>query len=262
MLQTVNMGTAAATQTARNIDVPHIGKIEGRITPPLYGVRVAPPPASGCSAGPVRSRPRKPQLHLSLEQVENFWAALGSAIQQGLTPNWTLDIHFDKGGVIDLQNRALPCLQAFLKSARQWIERVDHGQHQTAIIWVMENRGDGEGHGIHAHVLIHVPPTLTKRFHQLKRRWARKAGLKMNVPQVILPKPLPTVKAAAGKLKYMSKDLDPQHWHIFDVAGRVHLDDRGKPSDQPVYFKKCGVSRNIDVTARETYRQQRQAITA
>lgn len=244
------MTEAAAAQIARNIEVLHIGQIESRTSPFPYGVRVAQPPASGRVQASIRGRTRKGRYHLSLEQVENFWAALGSAVQQGLRPNESLDIHFDKGGLIDLHNRALPCLQALLKSARQWIERKGH---RTTYIWVIENRGDGEGHGIHAHVLIHVPEVLRKRFHQLKARWARKAGLKNNA-NVIKRTPLPTLKATAGKLKYMSKDLDPKHWHIFNVAGRVHLDDRNKPSDQPVFFKKCGVSRNIDEDARDNRR--------
>lgn len=244
------MMEAATAQTAQNIGVLHIGQIESRTGPLPIRVNVAQPPASGRVQASIGGRTRKARLHLSLEQVENFWAALGSAVQQDLRPNEALDIHFDKGDLVDLHNRALPCLQAFLKSARQWIERKGH---QTAFIWVIENRGDGEGHGIHAHVLIHVAEVLRKRFHQLKARWARKAGMK-NKADVIKRTVLPTLKNTAGKLKYMSKDLDPQHWHIFNVAGRVHLDDRNKPSDQPVFFKKCGVSRNIDEAARNSHR--------
>lgn len=214
---------------------------------------------SNGSAAPRLPRPRKgwkrtTRLHLTLGQLENNWAAFGHAVALGLSPTDTFDIHFDRGDLPDPHNYARPCLQAFLKSARQWIERKGY---QTAFLWTLENRGDGEGHGIHAHVLFHVPPALATRFHQLKPRWARRAGLDMAVKGVVNREPLPTVKAAKGKLQYMSKDLDPRHWALFqDHGGRVHLDDRQKPSDQPIYGKKCGVSRNIDAKAREAYRAQ------
>lgn len=188
-------------------------------------------------------------VSLTLEQVENNWAALGHAVRLGLTPTDALDIHFDRGDLFDLENRARQSLAEFLKSARQWVERKGG---RTAYIWTLENRGGGDG--IHAHLLIHVPPALATRFHQLKPRWARKAGLNMNNAKVICRQSLATVEAVKGKLKYMSKDLDPRHWPMLqDSSGRVHLDDREKPSDQPIYGKKCGVSRNIDEKARRSF---------
>ena len=79
----------------------------------------------------------------------------------------------------------------------------------------------------------------------------------MAVAGVIERRTMPTIEAAKGKLKYMSKDLDPRYWPLFqDDGGRIHLDDRGKPSDQPIYGKKCGVSRNIDAKARQAFREQ------
>jgi len=221
---------------------------QNAITEHSIGVREAQPWASST---PRQSRQAKARQYLSLDQLENIWAALGHSRRLGVVPNETLDIHFDKGELMDPYRWARPCLRAFLKLARQWIERKGH---QTAIIWVLENRGDGGGHGIHAHVLIHVPPVLATRFHQLKRKWARTAGLNVSVAGVIKRKPLPTLNAVKGKLRYMSKDLDPRHWPMFqDSGGRIHLDDREKPSDQPIYGKKCGVSRNIDAKARRSF---------
>ena len=203
---------------------------------------------------PSQFQVRAARQHLGIDQLENIWAAFGHSIRLGVMPNETLDIHFDRGELMDPYRWAKPCLQAFLKLARQWIERRGH---KTAFIWALENRGDGDGHGIHAHLLIHVPPVLATRFHQLKRKWAKTAGLNVSIAGVIHRKPLPTLEAAKGKLQYMSKDLDPRWWHLFeDCTGRVHLDDRNKPSDQPIYGKKCGVSRNIDAKARSSYRGQ------
>lgn len=228
---------------------------ENAIPEHSIGVMAGPPPSI---LSPSQLPVRTARQHLGIGQLENIWAAFGHSIRLGVRPNETFDIHFDRGELMDPYRWAKPCLQAFLKSARQWIERKGY---QTAYVWVLENRGDGEGHGIHAHVLIYVPEAICTRFHQLKPRWARKAGLNMAIADVIERKTLPTVKAAKGKLKYISKDLDPRWWHLFeDCTGRVHLDDRNKPSDQPIYGKKCGVSRNIDAKARSSY--QGQHITA
>jgi len=215
------------------------------------GVRGEPPRPT---RSPSQLRSSKPKQYLAIDSLENIWAAFGHSIRLGIRPNETLDIHFDRGDLMDPYRWARPCLRAFLKSARQWIERKGY---QTSYVWILENRGDGNGHGIHAHVLIHVPDAISVRFHQLKARWARKAGLDMAVAGVIERRTMPTIEAAKGKLKYMSKDLDPRYWPLFqDDGGRIHLDDRGKPSDQPIYGKKCGVSRNIDAKARQAFREQ------
>jgi hypothetical protein len=80
-------------------------------------------------------------MHLSLGQVENNWAALGHAKRLGLSPNASLDIHFHRGELDDPIRNSGTSLQAFLKSARQWIERKGG---ETAIIWTMENRSGSE----------------------------------------------------------------------------------------------------------------------
>lgn len=205
----------------------------------------APSPARKRQAG------RTERQYLSIEQLENIWAGFGHACRIGLRPNGTFDIHFDKGDLHDPLRHGLPCLKAFLKSARQWIERKGH---QTCCVWTIENRGDGLGHGVHAHIVMHIPPPLKRRFHELRKGWQARAGLNVMRSGVVNYEPLPTFKSAKGKLKYMSKDLDPRWWSLFeDITGRVHLDDRGKPSDQTILGKKCGVSRNIDARARDIY---------
>ncbi len=213
-------------------------------------------------AKPTRQRwSHVPRLHLSLEQVSNNWRALGHAEQLGLRPNASLDIHFHRGGLDDPTRNAGASLKAFLKSARQWIERKGG---QTAIIWAMENRSGVGGNGVHAHVLMHVPAHLLNRWHQLRRRWARKAGLEATKAGVINFTNLPTLETAKGKLRYMSKDLDPAAFAIrvdgiplFEAGGRVHLDQdppHHLPSNAPIYGLKTGVSRNINAKARASYR--------
>jgi hypothetical protein len=202
-----------------------------------------------------------------MKQLMNNWAALGHADQLGLRPNVSLDINFGVGGLFDPDRNASASLRAFLKLARQWIER---GGNQTAYIYALENRYSGVGEtGVHAHVLIHVPDDLRERFHSLKRIWARNREVGMTWKPGLFGKkgkpnrPITTLEGVKGKLRYMSKDLHPAAFPIFESAPRYHvegcppsLDNRNRPSNAPVYGKKTGVSRNIDRTARASYRPQ------
>lgn len=215
--------------------------------------------APALSSKAIRKRwSHVPRLHLSLAQVENNWAALGHAERLGLRPNVSLDIHFHRGGLDDPTRNSGAALKAFLKSARQWIERTGG---RTAIIWTMENRIGLGREGVHAHVLMHVPADLLTRWHQLRKRWARKAGFDNIGADAFNYKRLKTLEQAKGKLRYMSKDIHPDALPIFLSAPRYHvegcppsLDNRDKPSNAPVYGLKTGVSRNIGPKARASYR--------
>lgn len=206
----------------------------------------------------VRQRSsRIPRLHISSEQLQNNWAALGHAERLGLRPNATLDIHFHRGGLDDPYRSAGPSLKAFLKSSRQWVER--RGAN-TAIIWAMENRSGLGGLGVHAHVLLHIPQDLMKRWHELRPRWARKAGLEASKRGVINFEHVRSLAGAKGKLAYMSKDTHPDELAIFEpfinpATGKPWLHDSGQPSNAMILGLKTGVSRNINVTARASYRQ-------
>ncbi len=214
--------------------------------------------SNGAPALPIKATRRRwshnPNIHLSLDQVEKNWAALGHAERLGLCPNASLDIHFHRGNLDDPIRNASASLKAYLKSARQWIERRGG---ETAILWTMENRSGFGGEGVHAHVLMHVPLRLLTRWHQLRRTWARKAGLEATKAGVINFTPLPTLEATKGKLRYMSKDIHPDALPIFIAGGRVHLDQNPPhhlPSNAPIYGLKTGVSRNINAKARASYR--------
>jgi hypothetical protein len=100
---------------------------------------------------------------------------------------------------------------------------------------------------------MHVPDSLRARWHNLRRRWARKAGLEANKPGVVKFTALPTLENTKEKLRYMSKDIQPDALPIFYAGGRVHLDNRNKPSNAPIYGLKTGVSRNINAKARASY---------
>ncbi len=232
-------------------------------------IAASPYMSKGAPASPFRAArmpsTHVPKWHLTLEQLENNWRALGHAERLGLRPNVTLDINFSVGGLFDPDRRASASLRAFLKLARQWIERRGG---RTAYIYVLENRFSGIGEtGVHAHVLIHVPDSLREDFHSQKRIWARNRDVGMAWrPGLFGPKgkrrpPMRTLEQAKNKLLYMSKDLDPAAFAIqvdgialFEAGGRVHLDNRDKPSNQPIYGLKTGVSRNINAKARASYR--------
>jgi hypothetical protein len=188
--------------------------------------------------------------------VQNNFAALGHAERLGLRPNTSLDIHFHRGELDDPTRKAGASLKAFLKSARQWIER---RSGRTAIIWVMENRMGWGGEGVHAHVLMHVPNDLLTRWHQLRRTWARKAGLEVNKAGVIHFSRVPTLNDAKQKLAYMNKDAPPELLAVYaafpnPATGKPWLHDYNRPSNAPTYGLKSGVSRNISAKARASYR--------
>lgn len=241
-----------------------VGTTQNKSGPHFYMSKAAP----AVSVGRRQRSTHLPRMHITLAQLKNNWAAVGHAEQLGLRPSVHLDINFSVGGLFDPDQRASGSLRAFLKLARQWIERRGG---QTAYIYALENRYSGIGEtGVHAHVLIHVPDNLREDFHRRKRVWARNPEVGMVWrPGLFGPKgkprkPIPTLRGVTGKLKYMSKDLDPAAFAImvdgvllFEAGGRVHLDNRGKPSNAPIYGLKTGVSRNINVTARRSYRQQR-----
>lgn len=196
------------------------------------------------------------------EQAQNNWAALGHAERLGLRPNIALDINFGVGGLMDPDRNASSSLRAFLKLARQWIERRGG---RTAYIYALENRYSGIGEtGVHAHILIHVPDDLREDFHSQKRIWARNPEVGMTWrPGLFGPKgksrkPIPSQRGVMGKLAYMTKDASPAFLAAFEPfinasTGKPWLHDSDKPSNAPIYGKKAGVSRNIDAGARAAY---------
>lgn len=209
------------------------------------------------------------KLHLRLAQAEEMATALGFSEKQGFRLTRAIDLHFNQGD-LDLDvSRPQTALQRFLKLAREWIE--SRGG-QTAYLWVIENRRFGGSpisgeqvereteKGVHAHILIHVPPALVKRFCELQRGWLKAAGMAGNNRRTIKGKQLPTADAVKGKFLYMLKDLRPRDLAVFTVqrpdgSKWVQLDNRFKSSDLPVYGQKAGTSRNIGKAARDRHRR-------
>ncbi len=201
-----------------------------------------------------------PKYWLTLEQLRNMWAAFDHTTSIGLILNVSLDINFGAGDLFDPDQNAGGSLRAFLKLARQWIEKKGE---RTAYIYVFENRYTRFGEsGIHAHVLIHVPSDLLSDFHRMKKRWVVNEAVRMKCePKLFAPtnrakKVIRTLEGVSGKLLYMSKDLKPSAMAngipFLESRGFI-LDDRKKASTGPVYGLKGGVSRNINAKARTSY---------
>lgn len=143
---------------------------------------------------------------------------------------------------------------------RDWVK--SHGR-RTAYLYSTENRQGIGAVGVHTHLLIHVPPSLDKRFQQLLREWAKQANLVMRTPNKVLnPHRIgngnATLQAVAGKLRYMGKDLELAGLELFApfkrLNGEPQIHDSGKPSTHGILGKKVGVSRNIDQAARLKWR--------
>lgn len=58
-----------------------------------------------------------PRHRIKTSQWSNLWAALGQAERLGLGPNWTLDIHYERGGLADPYLYASGCLHKLLCSS-------------------------------------------------------------------------------------------------------------------------------------------------
>lgn len=195
-------------------------------------------------------------------QITEMWAAFGHSIKIGKQFNWTLDVHFDLGGLFGLipplapEPLARECLLRWMHSYRKWTEA--HGD-QAAYLWKLENVGTAfdEAHAkLHAHLLIYVPPALAKRFKQLQLEWWRKAGMqtaklsrKEGDRKAIRLTRTRTFEAAKGKMKYVSKDIDESLHQIFKGV----IDNRGKPSTKPIAGQIFGTSRNLGPKARRQW---------
>lgn len=195
-------------------------------------------------------------------QLTEMWAAFGHSCKIEQRFNWTLDVHYDLGGLFGLipplspEPVARECLQRWMHSYRKWIEA--HGE-QAAYLWKLENVGtafDGPHAKLHAHLLIYVPPALAKRFKQLHLQWWRKAGMQTaklskreSDGKAIRLTRMRTFKAAKGKMKYVSKDLDESLHQMF----RGVIDNRGKPSTKPIAGQVFGTSRNLGPKARREW---------
>lgn len=131
--------------------------------------------------------------------------------------------------------RTVEALGLYLKAASDWLNC--HGV-PLACIWVIENPAHKDEH---VHLLIHLPPDLTKRFSELQRGWIARTGTRWAKGVVKTKVVADTRKARAGVVRYMLKGCDAE------VAGMLGID---RSNEGPVKGKRCGFSESLGATAR------------
>lgn len=231
------------------------------VGPDRLGSTIA--PLSSMSSGPVRSHTPNTVARWSRTLADgkavSLIEAAGHAKIIGRPLNRFITIHLDLG---DLNGRAQIAVSGFLRRAGQWLG--DRSVPAT-YLWVLEHAA---GTGLHVHILIHVPPTLIMPF-SLKARhaWLKLSGL-TPVANVIEserfgPRGFDQAKASArdrdsyqrqltGVMRYHLKNLDPDS----PLAATLGIDTE---SSTAIYGKRCGWSQNIGATARQRWRDNRQA---
>lgn len=126
-------------------------------------------------------------------------------------------------------------LSLYLKSASDWL-----GTHGVtlACVWVIENPPHKDEH---VHLLIHLPPDLTKRFSELQRGWITRTGTRWAKGVVKTKVVADTRKARAGIVRYMLKGCD------VETAGLLRIN---RSNEGAIRGKRCGYAESLGATAR------------
>jgi hypothetical protein len=185
---------------------------------------------------------------LSVANVGNLIEAARRAIEIGLPLNRFVTIDWERAGIFD----QVKATGRFLKLARDFLAK---NGGRTAHLWVQER---GLKIGRHVHILMHVPPHLTRLMSYRQRGWLALCGARF-VKGVIRTRPIAGrygTALATGPLqrlyqrnldvvlRYVLKDACPKARSLFRI---------GKPGGfGPVSGKRCGTSQNIGRGARQS----------
>lgn len=131
--------------------------------------------------------------------------------------------------------RTSKALGLYLKAASDWLNT--HGV-PLVCVWVIENPAHKDEH---AHLLIHLPAELEKRFSELQRGWITRTGTRWGKGVVKTEPVHDTSKARTGVARYLLKGCDAEAAGLFGV----NRSDQG-----PVRGKRCGFSESLGPTAR------------
>lgn len=214
-------------------------------------------PAKGLSSATAAGKPHRggdrrtcrlssgsqPSWLLTRRQLENLRAATSYAVEIGYPLNRFITINWSLGSVAD-------CVGAtgrFLKYAGDWLRK--RGV-PPSYIWVREC---GRIAGRHVHILMHVPPTLTRRFAQLQYGWLKGAGVARQRKGTIKTKPVGRAyqTALSGPVEVYRAELGKTLAYLLKQA---RGDPRaacgfGRPGS-PIIGKRCSTSQNLGRTAR------------
>lgn len=106
---------------------------------------------------------------LTRKHCENILGAVEHARRIELPLNRFVTINWEAAGV-----SSSAATGAFLKRASDWLRSLGYS---TAFVWTQE-RGDKIGQ--HAHILMHVPPHLARRFAGRQRGWLKQGGARFH----------------------------------------------------------------------------------
>lgn len=131
--------------------------------------------------------------------------------------------------------RTVEALGLYLKAVSDWL-----GTHGVtlACVWVIENPPHKDEH---AHLLIHLPPDLTKRFSELQRGWIARTGTRWGKGVVKTKSVYDSRKARAGIVRYMLKGCDAEAAKDFRVI---------RTNEGAIKGKRCGFSQSLGATSR------------
>lgn len=206
--------------------------------------------AKPLSWGGARNRADRVSEALTLQQARGIMAAAAFALQIGLPLNRHLTVHWARAGINDAG--AAAATGAFLKRARQLFQK---RAEPFAYIWVRENDGGDGSKGSHVHLLLHVPPSMARRFTRLQLRWLRQVTGQAYRTDALHTSRIGGKLNAAGSMPdkyranlqnvvaYVLKGAEPV---AAQVLGLTKIDAGGR-----VIGKRCGWSENIGAAARE-----------
>lgn len=195
--------------------------------------------------GGIRNKATRTSDSLTETQCRELMAATDFAGRIGLAFNILLTVHFEAGGISDRQAGA--ALRAFLKSAGGWTAK-----RSARLAWAFV-REHGEGKGSHAHILLHVPPSLRPAFTRRQRQWLQRAGIHPAKGVILSRRIGGTIRAyqhspesyfpnLGAALGYCIKGADAK-------AARALALARVEPGGR-IIGKRCGTSQNIGQAAR------------
>lgn len=197
--------------------------------------------------GGARNRADRMTRGLSAKQVGNLQAAVAHAALLGLPLNRMITVHWESGGINPA--RMVKATGRFLDLLTRWLAR-----RGTRTAWVVVHE-NGSGRGAHAHILVHVPPSLVRALAGRQRAWLRRICWRPYRDGVIHSRPVGGLLGAeqsnqpafaanlAEALSYLTKGAMPS---AAALCGLHRLDGGG-----PVIGRRCGTSQNIGAKARK-----------
>jgi hypothetical protein len=179
---------------------------------------------------------------LERRHIENLHAAVAFACETGHPLNLCIDINWARTGLGDDHDGAV--LDKLMELSRKWLKR-----RAVAVFAQVEIRENPTRPYPcpNAHILLHCPWALMASFEAWFLETATRLCWRLDEGAVLfglVGKGNPTIKAAHGRLRYMSKGTSPR------VAKRFGI----TPEPQGrVYGKRVSISQDINRAARQRH---------